>query len=373
MFPKIAFRFILHNLSGSAGSILGVVLLVFLVGVELAIFGGVIDNITNIMTHSGTDFWVVSKNTDNFEFSSLIPMSYVDRISGLPQVQSVTPLINGGGLLKHADGKFQYIYLKGIKIPEMVAGPWNFSKGSTKALLDPFGMTLDSSLIHKYHVLQTDHLVQIDRKKMHLDAITQNIRVLRGDLGFMSLQNARRIGKFDSDKAHSFLIKIKDGVALDEIQAKLNKLLPNATTLKTKDLTYKTAAYVLINTGIGISLLSCAALAAGIGIVIIALTIYNNTLHFSSEIAILRIMGARKIDITKILIYDVLILCAIGLLIGFFLLALFFNFTLGTQLPLALPIWFWPLHIAVTILCSLGASLFAMRHALLIDPTTVFR
>ena len=52
-----AMRLFLYNGSASIGTIIGVVAIVFLVGVQIATLFGVIDISSNVIRHSGVDFW----------------------------------------------------------------------------------------------------------------------------------------------------------------------------------------------------------------------------------------------------------------------------------------------------------------------------
>lgn len=373
MYAKIAIRLILHNYSASAGSILGVISIVFLMGVEIATFCGVVENIANVMSHSGVDYWVVSKNTVNVDYAGLLPVSYIDRISGLAEVDYVKPLVNTQTLLRNKDGSYELALLTGVKLPEMIGGPWAFEKGSTANLLDPYAITLDTTTLEAKGHPRLGQLVDANKKKVRFAAITKNIRVFRGDQSFISESNARQLSGIGTNKTNSILVKLKPGMSVEETLPKLQKLLPFASVYKTADIAYSTVVYWLVATGIGGSLALSAGLAAGIGIIIIALTIYNNILGFSDEIAILRVIGARKRDIVMILLYQVMIIALSGLFVGFLFLGVVLELAFGSRLPIALPYWFGPTHAGLTLLLSLVASLFAMRHALKIDPAKVFR
>lgn len=370
---RAALRLFMHNISASTGSVIGVIAIVFLVGVQIATLFGVIDITANVIRHSGVDFWVVTKNTVNLDHSGDMPMNYVDRASGLEEVLFARPLVNAAGLMRDKTGRRELSIMFGLKPPYLTGGPWIFYKGQPSDLLDPFATTLDdTTLDFKYHP-QINQLIDYQQKKLRITSFTKHIRTFRGDAVFASEFNAHKVQGNSQFFNNAVLIKLKKGVDHTEARRKLEALFPFATIFDTAKLADSTTYYYLFSTGVGGSLYLSTTLAALIGIVIIALTLYNNILTYDRDIAILRALGARRIDIFIIIFYQVLIMALIGSLIGFLMLAFALNVIVDTRVPIALPIWFGPVHFLSTlILCILG-SIFAVRHALKIDPATVFR
>lgn len=370
---KTALRLFLHNRPASAGAILGVIAIVFLVGIQLAILFGVIEIISNEITHSGADYWVVTPNTTNLDFSNQLPVSYIDRITALKEVDYARPYLNTTGLVRNRDGRYELAITTGVKIPEMTGGPWTFVKGSPASLLDPFGFTMDNTTLEDSDSPFFGQLVDVQNRLFRLTAITKHIRCFRGNVGYMSEANARRLFHLNPAFCNAIMVKFKPEAPIENRQTKIQALFPYAKVMTNSEIACQTVRYYLFATGIGGSIFMSAGLSAGIGLVIIGLTLYNNILSYERDIAILRVLGARRKDIFLILLYQVLIVSTIGLLIGFLLLAFTLQLTFGTRIPVNLPFWFGPVHVFATILLCLVGSLFAMRHALKVDPATVFR
>ena len=363
----------MHNISASTGSVIGVIAIVFLVGVQIATLFGVIDITENVIRHSGVDFWVVTKNTVNLDHSGDLPMNYVDRASGLEEVLFARPLVNAAGLMKDKTGRRELSVMFGLKMPYLTGGPWIFYRGQPSDLLDPFATTIDDSTLDYKYNPQINQYIDIQNKKLRLTSITKHIRTFRGDVVFGSEYNAHSIQGNSQFFSNAVLVKLKKGVDRQAAKNKIIALFPFATVFDTEKLAESSTSYYLFSTGVGGSLYLSTTLAALIGIVIIALTLYNNILTYDRDIAILRALGARKIDIFIIIFYQVLIMALIGSFIGFLLLALALNIIVETRVPVALPIWFGPVHFLSTLLLCLLGSIFAVRHALKIDPATVFR
>ena len=366
-------RLFLYNGSASIGTIIGVIAIVFLVGVQIATLFGVIDISSNVIRHSGVDFWVVTKNTVNLDHSGDLPVNYIDRLNGLEEVAFARPLINSAGLLRDKSGRFELAIVFGIKSPHMTGGPWNFKAGNESALLEPFGMTIDDTTLDYKYYPEIGQWMDIQERKMRVLAFTNHFRTFRGDSSYMSAFNAKRINSTSQLFVNAIMVKLKGGVGREEAKQKLIALFPFASVIETEVLAKSTVNYNLETTGVGGSLYISATLAAAIGIVIIALTLYNSILSYERDIAILRALGARRVDILIIILYQVLIMAFIGIFLGLILLSFALNIISETRVPVALPIWFGPVHILSTLLVCILGSLFAVRHAMKVEPVTVFR
>ena len=110
-----------------------------------------------------------------------------------------------------------------------------------------------------------------------------------------------------------------------------------------------------------------------VGVIIITLTMYTGVLQRQKDFAVLRALGARKTDIFVIVLCQAVIIAAIGIFIGFFLLASFLSATYESPLPSYLPRDIAPiLALGTLALCIIG-SLLAMRKAISVEPASVFR
>lgn len=368
-----ALQLLWYNRVISSGAITGVISIVFLVGVQIAILFGVINIISNQILHSSADAWIVTKNSTNLDFSGRLPNFYIDRAVGLAEVEYARPLIIAGALMRDHTGRYELEIVYGIKVPQLTGGPWAFRKGSPASMLDPFSFTIDNTTLMNPNPPLFNHILEVQHQKLKFNVITEFIRSFRGNVSYTSLDNARKFKGENPDFVNAIMVKFKKGADLQATIARLAQLFPYATVVSTEDLVNKTVMYYLLATGIGGSIFMSAGISALVGLIVIGITLYNNILSHEKDIAILRVLGARRKDILFILVYQVLIIAVIGLFLGFVLLAFTLNFVSQGRIPVALPIWFGPAHIALTIFLCLLGSYFAMRHALKIDPSSAFR
>jgi hypothetical protein len=82
----VAWRLLLHDRSSTAGSLLGVVAIVFLVSQQLSIYFGLLNYMSVLVDHSGADVWVMSSRVTNVDAGGLVSGRYWERLAGLPEV-----------------------------------------------------------------------------------------------------------------------------------------------------------------------------------------------------------------------------------------------------------------------------------------------
>jgi putative ABC transport system permease protein len=369
----VAIKILLHDHSTTAGAVLGVVAIIFLVGQQLTIFFGLLSFMSALVDHSGADVWVSSKNTENINASGSLPIRYVDRIMGLPQVESADPIISTAGLVKRKDGKFQPVQVVGLARPNLMGGPWRFQKGKIDVLLDYEGVTVDQLDLKVFGAPEKNDILELGNKRIRIAGFTRNIRGFGGTLIFTNLNKAREISNFSADRCSNILVKFKTGMNNPENLAQLEKILPLAEVLKTDDFSRQTRLYYLRNTGIGTSFGFSTIIGVLVGIVIITLTMYTNILNRQKDFAVLRALGARKKDIIIIVFYQAIFIALLGIFIGLLLLAFFLSGTRDSRLPSYMFSWVPPVHAMATIILCIIGSLLAMRRATKIEPASAFR
>jgi putative ABC transport system permease protein len=364
---------LLHDRATTAGSVLGVVAIIFLVGQQLSILFGLLTYMSVLVDNSGADIWVSTKNTQNANSGGSLPMAYVERIRGLGEIEWVEPIVTTGGLYRLAGGRYQGVQIVGLTRPEITGGPWRFHEGAIEVLLDREAVTVDRTDLDVLGNPELGSVSEISGKRVRIGGITQSIRGFEGSLVFTNIDKARELGSVPPDRCSNILVKVRPGETVADIVAEMRGILPNTEIMSASDLSRSTRVYYLSNTGIGGSIGFSTLVGTLVGIVIITLTMYTTVLNRQKDFAVLRALGARKRDIAVCIFFQALIIAVVGLILGFLLLALFLYGTLDSSLPTYMPFWVPPLHASFTVLLCLAASLLAMRRAVKIEPATAFR
>jgi len=368
-----AFKMLFHDRAAALGSIAGVVAIVFLVGQQLAIFFGLLSYMSGLADRSGADIWILAKNADNVNSTASLPMAFRDRAAGIRGVRNVSSLVLAGGSFKREDGNTQSVQVVGLERPEMVGGPNRFYIGSVQDLLDGEALSVDRLNLPLLGNPRIGTVLTINEKRVRVAALTQGQQGFAGTVVYTNSVKAREIANLSANRCTDLLVQVEPGVSVQALIPLLKRALPRTEVFSTGDLSRFTKLYYLKNTGIGTSFFFSTAIGALVGLVIITLTMYTNVMNKSRDYAMLRALGARRRDVLWIVFLQALYIAAIGILIGFTMLAGFLSGTRDTALPAYLP-WTVPvIHaVATLILCLLG-SLLAMRQAVKIEPASAFR
>ena len=367
-----AWRLLVHDRSSTAGALLGVVAIVFLVGQQLSIFFGLLNYMSVLVDHSGADVWIMSAKVRNVDAGGLIPASYLERLMGLPEVAWAEPILIGGGLFRTQDGSFEAVRVVGLRQPRLAGGPWSFVRGDNRALLDLESVTVDRLDLEKFGNPEVNMVTEIGNRRVRLGAVNEGVRGFQGTIVFGTIEKVKDITDTPPGRYSAILIKFASRVKVPEAIERLKVLLPNSSVLTTTELSRRTQLYYIVNTGIGGSFGFSTVVAALIGVVIIMLTMYASVLNRERDFAVMRALGSRRRDIVVVVVSQALMISGLGILLGFLLLALLLNATRGSSIPSYLPIYLPPIHAGMTVLFCLVGSLVALRRALQAEPASVF-
>jgi putative ABC transport system permease protein len=369
----IAYRMLWYDRVATAGSILGVVAILFLVGQQLSTMFGLFTFMSVLVDHSGADMWVVSKETKNANAVGPLPERYVDRLIGLAEVEWAEPIIMTAGQTRRPDGKYEGVMIVGLPAPRLQGGPWAFTQGNLADLLDYEGVTVDSGDLDLFGNPQVGDILEINRTRVRVAGITHKAQGFGGTLVFTNRTRARDIADLPADTCSYILVKLRPDADPRAALARMREVVPRADVIPTGRLSATTRAFYIVNTGIGGSFGTTTLISSLVGIVIVMLTMYTSVLSREKDFAVLRALGGRKRDLFVIVLYQGLMIAAAGIFVGFFLFALFLYGTRDTALPTYVPPWFPFVHAAFTLVLCLAGSSVAIRRATRVEPATAFR
>jgi putative ABC transport system permease protein len=367
-----AFRIVIHDRSSTAGSLLGVVAIVFLVGQQLSILFGLLNYMSVLVDHSGADAWIMSKNLRNVDAGDLISVRYLDRVIGLKEVEWAEPVLIGNGLYRTADGSFESVRVVGSRRPRCAGGPWRFAQADENALLDVEAVTVDRLDLSKLGNPLLEQITEIGDKRVRVRGVTDGARGFQGTLVFSPLEKVREISRTQPGRYSAILVRFSEGTDATEAIAKLRRILPYCSVYSTPELSRLTKMYYFTNTGIGGSFGFSTVIAVLIGVVIISLTMYASVLGRARDFAVMRAIGGRKRDIAVVVISEAIIISGVGLFLGFLMLAILLDVTGNSSIPSHFPLYVPPILAITTLLVSLLGSFVALRVALKADPAAVF-
>lgn len=368
----VALRMVVHDRSSTAGALLGVVSIVFLVGQQLSVLFGLLNYMSVLVDHSGADAWILSANVRNADAGNLISGRYLDRVIGLPDVEWAEPVLIGSGLFRRPDGSSESVRVVGVRRPRLSGGPWAYAEADERALLDVEAVTVDRLDLRKLGNPALESITEIGEQRVRVAAVTDQARGFQGTLVFASLDKVKEIARTPPGRYSSILVRFRDGADRTAALDRLRFVLPECSVLSSAELSRLTRAYYVTNTGIGGSFGFSTVIAVLIGVVIISLTMYTSVLSRSRDFAVLRAIGGRRWDVAVVVISETFIITGAGLFVGFLLLATLLNTTGGSEIPSYFPTYVPPILAGGTVAVSLLGSFIALRMALRAEPASVF-
>jgi putative ABC transport system ATP-binding protein len=328
---------VVHDRSSTAGALLGVVAIVFLVGQQLSVLFGLLNYMSVLVDHSNADTWITSADLRNADAGNLISTRYLDRAMGFPQVEWAAPILVGNGLFRTPDGSFEAVRVVGCRRPRLAGGPWDFAEADETALLDFESVTVDRLDFEKLGRPMIGTVTEIGGRRVRVGAITDGARGFQGTLVFAPLDKVKQIAATPPGRYSAILLRFRPGTDHDDAVARLRAAMPECSVFTTAELSRLTRLYYFTNTGIGGSFGFSTAIAVMIGIVIISLTMYVSVLGRYRDFAVLRALGGRRRDVAAVVFSQALMIAGAGVFIGFVLLAALLDATRGSAIPSYMP------------------------------------
>ncbi|MBK8556350.1 MAG: ABC transporter permease [Lewinellaceae bacterium] len=371
---KTAIRFILYDKPKSLGAFAGILISIFLVGQQAGIFIFLTDAMKSIVANNNGYIWVTDPITDNANQLAKLDVRVGHQIASIKGVERVAPIVAAAGAARFNNGKTSGMTVIGSEAPDFIGGPWGQDTLDKRIML-PEGAIVTEFFDQKtYGGLQMGDYFELNGKKVYNAGQTRGVRGFGGaPYVFTTIERARALGNFDTNKASFFLVKWKPGANKAQIISDINRNIPNVRAWDADRFAGSTVTAVLGSSGIALSVGSLIFFAIISGLVIIGLTLYSAAIDRIRDYGTLKAIGAGNGYIRRLIMLQALLISVIGFIVGRGLVE---GFRLGVakagtifHFPLGLEIGFFVL----TLLISLGGSLFAIRRINSLEPAEVFR
>ncbi len=371
---KTAVKFIIYDKPKSVGALVGIVISIFLVGQQAGIFVFLTNAMQSLVVNNNRYIWVVDAKTDNAHQLADLDLRVGREIASLPGVERVYPVVLAGGVARFANGKSSGITLVGAQAPEFAGGPWGLNP------VYPRDMLPEGAVVTEFFDKKTlgdvalGEYFEINGAKVYNAANTRGVRGFGTPAYvFTTIERARALGHFPTNKASFFLVKWQPAAAKQQIIDAINDALPTVRAWDADRFAASTVRIILTSSGIALSVGTLIIFAILSGLVIIGLTLYSAAIDRLRDYGTLKAMGATNGYITRLILTQALLIALLGFAIGRLLVEAFrqaiaragtmFDFSPGVQIGFFL----------LTLLIALGGSLFAIRRINLLEPAQIFR
>jgi putative ABC transport system permease protein len=357
----------------SLGTLIGVVVSVFLMLQQLSLLFGILGRVTAFADSTDVDVWIASAATESSDATDSIPASRVQAAGGTPGVAWAAPVVQGLGRVTRPDGVREFVKVLGVQAPRYAGIPRTLSAGTSAASLrasDRIFMNWNDR--KTFAAAEPGDRVEVEGNAAVVAGFFEGMDPHNPYYYFYAnIDDARGMTNFPQDRVTFVAVGLEPGAKVEAVKRRLAARIPDVAVLSRSDLHDAELRYFLVRQPVGMVFGMGTAIAAVIGGAIVAVTLYSTVVDRTRDYGMLKAIGARSRDLLQLLLMQAWAFALAGFGIGsgaFFLVRGLFP-----SLPmLATPGIVAAVAAAALVSCTL-ASLAAVRRVLTLDPAIVFK
>src|SRR5690606_18183909 len=374
----LAFKFIKYDRAKSVGIVTAIVISIFLIGQQLSLLFFLMVLMGNLVGNApvkDNQLWIIESQSTNINAVNAIGQRLVQQIASLPGVESTHPVILAAGQASFLDGKTAGVTLVGTNSPEFIMGPVaaKIEEGNIADLIQPFSVTAELYNAKTWKTnLFVNKPIEINGKSAKIGVITKNAQAFGASLMYTSMENAIVLGNASPSKVSIIIANLNDTASKVQVQQDIEQLFPQLKAWDAQKLKNSTVKEILISSNMGMSFGTLVVFAMISGFFIIGLTLYSSALDRIKDYGTLKAIGATKSYVNKLIIAQAFLYAIIGYLIAMLLLVGFKFGVANSGLAIEITPGFALFLLFITLLISVGGSLFAVRKIAKLEPASVF-
>ncbi|SRR6266581_1214524 len=372
---RIALRSILFDRGKLIASLLGVALASTLGFVQIGLYRGFEASSSTVIDHVGGDMWAMPSGLDVIDYSEILSVGPRNLLLSHPCVADVRAVLYGFAFVQRPSGTHSTALVVAVEPRPGREVPWGEASGERAELDHPLRVSVDRTDLDKLE-LPPDPIgskFEINGKQVTVALVTDGIRSFTlNPYLFTSPTNARRLLNVAENGAMYYAIDLVDkGCGADLVQ--WMKRQPDIQILDTLAWSDKTRAFWVGGSGAGAALAFTAILGLVVGGVIVGQTLYSMTKEHLLELATLKALGARSLELAGFVLWQVAFLAAAGVVFGLSLAFLLKHLLLDAGLTVVLAPGTIALGVLATLLMCVFASLTSLVAVIRLEAATVLR
>jgi putative ABC transport system permease protein len=376
-FESMKIALAVRNLRRSGGrlwvSLFGIVFATFLMGVQGSLLYSFTLAASRIVDSVDADLWVVGKGTPTFDYVSPIAERYAVLGLGVAGVRDAGRGVAGWAPIQRPNGDRTLVMLVGLESAYRGRLPAVAELAAARGLSDS-ALVIDTSDAHTLGYDGTLQTAQVAARRGYFLAETRGFASFLGSpLVFTDYIDAHRFLRLERTQTSFLVLHVEPGRNPAAVRDALRSRLTDVDIWTTGEFSRQSRMFWLVQTGAGGALTIAAILGFGIGLVLVAQTIYSITAENIEEYATLKAMGASNGDVQTVVLVQSLICGIVGGLFGLLLIAPSATVLRFIVAWLVVPYWIYVVVAAALALLCVLASLIAARPAVRVDPGRVFR
>jgi len=372
-FGTLAWRMVVDAPAKSLGTLMGVVVSVFLMVQQQSMLISILGRVTSFVEQTGVDIWITSQATEGTDATGTLPASLVGVAAGTRGVAWASPIVGGFGRVTRPDGVLESVKIVGVEAPRYAGLPTQLAVGTRHdGLRGPARLFLNWKDRPAFAAAQVGDRVEINGYGLTVSGFFKGVDPHSPFYYvFTNLDDARAVVSMPADRTTFVAVGTAPGVPTNKVRDALAKRMPAAMVLTRDELRALEKRYFLIRTPVGVLFSLGTVVAALIGAVIVAVTLYARAVDQLREYGTLMAIGATHGQLLSLLLWQAWCFSGAGFVIGMSLFQVVrmhlpeLNMTAPPSLILQVLLASW-------ISCT-AASLLAIRRVLASDPAVSFR
>jgi len=374
---RIALRCLVHDRGRLAVALTGVAVATLLMLVQVGIYFGFADAASAPIRRIGGDVWVMSSENKQLDHSPVLAVGTDAIVRGHPCVRSVRAAIFQFTVFRDAAGRLDSLELVGVDPGDGAPPvPWSLARGLPGDLGPTGRVTIDARDAQAI-VGRRDPLgarLEIASGAARVGALS---RGLRGNFGihpiaFGTARTVRELTGMGPRQSTYWVVDLEHADCAVPVAASISKV-PGLRAERTNDFAVRIERQLLETSGIGIALGVVAALGFAVAAVVVAQTLLASLRQHRRELAMLKALGARPLELVAFVGAQVAVLAGVGTSLGVAIALLLRRTLSGLSIPVVLPGSAIAAGAAtVALLCAL-ASLGSVRVVLRLEADEVLR
>ncbi len=374
----LAFKFIKYDKAKSIGIVTAVMISIFLIGQQLSLLlylMGLMGNLVGNAPVTDREIWIIEKQSNNINAVNLIDQRFVQEIGSLKAVDRTHGVVFAPAQISFLDGKTASVVLVGANAPYFIMGPTSnrIMEGDISALSRPVTVSAEFFNQNTWKTdLYLNKPVEINGKTASIGMITRNAQSFGASVVYTSLENARRLGNTSPNHVSLIIAELEPNADKEQVIADIGALYPNLRAWDAKKLQNSTVNEILVTSNMGMSFGTLVLFAMISGFFIIGLTLYSSALDRLKDYGTLKAIGAKNRFVNRLIVAQAFLYALIGYAIAMILLFGFKYGVVNSGLVIEISPLFALFLLLITLIISVGGSLFAVRKIAKLEPASVF-
>jgi putative ABC transport system permease protein len=369
----LAVRMLLDAPFKSLGTLVGVVVSVFLMLQQMSLLAGILARVAAFADAADADVWIASAATESTDATDSLPASRVGAAASTPGVAWAAPIVQGIARVTRPDGVREFVKVLGVEPPRYAGLPRALAAGTRREALRASGrLFMNEKDRPSFADAAVGDRVEIDGRAgviagffVGMDPHSPYYYL------YANIDDARGLTSYPQDRVTFVAVGVEPWARADDVRRALAARIPDVAVFTRRELREAEIRYFVSRNPVGIVFWMGTVVAALVGGAIVAITLYSTVIDRTRDYGVLKAVGARTRDLLELLFAQAWIFAATGFAIGaagFFVVRHVF-----VKLPMmASPGMVLGVAAAAFASCTV-ASLAAVRRVLSLDPAVVFR